>query len=209
MAKKPKSSEIRSGSASARGTETKGAKPSAPRKSWMQTHGRDLKFLVVFAVLMSVYYLAETTHAVNDRFFPWYLRQTAAVSYQVLKTAGFEDVKIEDKSLSGKQGSITVERGCDAVAPTVLFMAAVIASPAAWRLKVPAVFGGFLILMCINVVRIISLFLTRIYWPGAFDVMHLDVWQAAFIFFAIFLWAAWASWAARRRRAPPVSHAAV
>lgn len=176
----------------------------------MQTHGRDLKFLIIFAVLMTIYYFAETTHAVNDEFFPWYLRQTAVVSHGVLKATGFENVSIEDKSLIGKQGSITVERGCDAVAPTVLFMAAVIASPAAWQLKIPAVFGGFLILMCINVFRIISLFLTRLYWPAAFDVMHLDVWQAAFIFLAIFLWAGWASWAARRRRrSSPASHAAV
>ena len=62
-------------------------------------------------------------------------------------------------------------------------------------------FGGVAILMIVNLIRIITLFLTAVHWPNAFDVMHLDVWQAAFIFLAIVLWALWASWAARRRRA--------
>ena len=57
--------------------------------------------------------------------------------------------------------------------------------------------------MVLNLVRVISLFLVRIYSPKAFETMHLDVWQALFIFLAIVLWAVWASRMSRKRMLQP------
>lgn len=102
--------------------------------------------------------------------------------------------------------SVSVERGCDALAPSALFVSAVLASPVSIRSRLIAALGGTLLLMVINLVRIISLYLTRIHWPKAFDVMHLDVWQSLFIFLAILLWAVWATW--ERSRARKKRHAA-
>jgi exosortase/archaeosortase family protein len=164
----------------------------------MESHGRDLRFLVIFAVLMGVYYAATTTAAVKERFFPWYLTLNAETSLVVLHGAGIDYVNRNHHSLNSSRGSIAVERGCDAVEPTALFVSAVLASPVPWLSKFPAVFVGTLILAVVNVVRIVSLFLSAVYWRKAFDILHLDVWQAAFILLAILMWALWASWAVRR-----------
>lgn len=175
-----------------------GGGPPPPR-TWMATHGRDLRFLVIFAVLMGVYYTATTTAAVKERFFPWYLTLNADASVVVLHTVGIDYVKRIQHGLNSPKGSINVERGCDAVEPTALFVSAVLASPVAWMSKLPAVVVGTLILAVVNVIRIVSLFLSAVYWRAAFDILHLDVWQAAFIFLAILMWALWASWAVRRQ----------
>lgn len=187
----------------------RGAGPTPPRPAaaaavrpatWMETHGRDLKFLVIFAALMGVYYLATTTSLLKDRFFPWYLDVNTQASLAVLKTVGYADLNRTGNTLHSKTASITVERGCDAVEPSALFAAAVLASPVVFSSRLIAVVVGVSILMIINLVRIISLYLTAVHWRSAFDVMHLDVWQAVFIFLAIFLWALWASWAVQRQR---------
>ena len=105
------------------------------------------------------------------------------------------------KEMTGAGGeSIHIERGCDAVEPSALFVAAVMASPVPFLSRLSAAVGGTLILMLINLVRVISLFLIRVYAPGAFKIMHLDVWQALFIFLAIALWALWASRNTKNRR---------
>jgi len=173
----------------------------AGRDTWLSTHGRDLRFLAVFGLLMAGYYVLTTTDASEKRFFPWYLKATTDVAGATLHAVGYSEVSVSGNDLVGRKGRITVERGCDAVAPTALFVSAVIASPAAVGFKAVAVVFGVAILMVVNLIRIITLFLTAIHWPAAFDVMHLDVWQAAFIFLAIVLWALWASWAAKRARA--------
>ena len=69
-------------------------------------------------------------------------------------------------------------------------------------LVVAAVLGGVIVRMVLNVIRIITLFLTRLHWPKAFDIMHVDVWQVMFILFAILLWALWASWTTKRMQSP-------
>jgi exosortase/archaeosortase family protein len=99
--------------------------------------------------------------------------------------------------------SIQIERGCDAVEPSALFVVAVLASPVRFRRKIPPVILGTVFLLVLNVIRIVTLFLTGLHLRSLFDTMHLDVWQAAFIVLAILLWAVWASRVARTRARQP------
>lgn len=144
------------------------------------------------------YYLLTTTETMKSRFFPWYLRFNAGASAGALHTFGYDGVEAKETSLTSKKGTISVERGCDAVEPTALFAAAVLASPVAFGTKIPAVIAGALFLALVNIVRIISLFLSAAHWRAAFDILHLDVWQAVFIFLALLLWLMWVSWATKR-----------
>ena len=171
-----------------------------PRPTWLKTHGRDLRFLLTFAFLMGLYYLATTTDTLKKDFFPWYLDATTYVSGSILQACGYDELRVQRRVLDWHGTWLTIERGCDAVAPPALFLSAVLASPAPALFKVYAVLGGTAILMVVNLIRIITLFLTRIHWREAFDVMHLDIWQAAFILLAIVLWAGWASWTTKHRR---------
>lgn len=187
------------------GRSNQGGGASAPpggrrRKSWLATHGRDLRFLLIFGVLMGIYFLATTTSTVKDRFIPWYLQTSARACGGILNFFGDEDVRVEGNAMISTKDrrSVSVERGCDALAPSALFVSAVLASPVALHSRLLASGIGTLLLLAINLFRIISLYLTRVHWPKAFDVMHLDVWQSLFIFLSILFWAVWATWERRR-----------
>ena len=190
----------RAGSHPNRGGSASGPPGGRRRKSWLATHGRDLRFLLIFGVLMGVYFLATTTSTVKDRFIPWYLETSARACGGVLNLCGDTTVRVEGNAMISTQGrrSVSVERGCDALAPSALFVSAVLASPVALSSRLLAAGVGTLLLLVINLFRIISLYLTRVHWPQAFDVMHLDVWQSLFIFLAILFWAVWATWERRR-----------
>ena len=60
------------------------------RKTWLQTHGRDLRFLAIFAFLMGLYYLASTTRYAQDTVFPSYLRLNARVAGAILGFCGYD-----------------------------------------------------------------------------------------------------------------------
>ncbi len=159
----------------------------------------------MFAVLMGGYYFITTTATMKDDFIPWFLGQNARASAAVLHTFGYEDMTRRGNALTSSRGAVTVERGCDALDPCALFVAAVLSTPAAFSSRLLAAIGGACILIVLNLVRIITLFLTAVHWRSAFDVMHLEVWQALFIILAIVLWMTWASWERRRRRKIVVS----
>ncbi len=173
-------------------------------RSWVRSNRSDLRFLLIFGVCLSVYYAATLTSPIKNGFFPTYLRWNASVSGALLQVLG-QDVVVVDQSIGLVGGaSIQVERGCDAVAPSALFVSAVLASPVALGSRLAAAALGSVALMLLNLLRVISLFLVRVYYPKAFDTVHLDVWQALFILLALLLWALWASRASKKAR---LSHA--
>ncbi len=168
-------------------------------RSWYEANRSDLRFLLIFGLCLMLYYLLTLTPPIKEGFFPSYLRLNARVSAAILGAFG-EDVSVEDRSIISVKGpSIEIERGCDAVEPSALFVSAVMASPVPFLSRLAAAGVGTVLLMLLNLVRIVTLYLFRVYYPSAFEAMHLDVWQALFILFALFLWAMWASRAARKR----------
>lgn len=182
---------------SGEGQRGEGPRDGSSGGGWYATHGRDIRFLVIFATLMAVYYLATLTSLVEQQFMPWYLELNARVSGAILNGLGYP-VEVDGSTLVSTY-TIQIRRGCDAVAPSALFVSAVLASPLPFRPRLLAALGGTFFLMTLNLVRIVSLFLIRGYAPSWFNVIHLDVWQAIFIFLAILLWAMWASRMARLR----------
>lgn len=181
---------------------TKRRKPADESRfrRWLRSNRSDLRFLLLFGLFMGTYYLLTLAPPIRDGFFPTYLEWNAGVSGSVLRLFG-EDVTVTGQAMTAAGGeAIHIERGCDAVEPSALFVAAVMASPVPFLSRLTAALGGTLILMVINLMRVISLFLVRVYAPGAFKIMHLDVWQALFIFLAIALWALWASRNTKKHR---------
>lgn len=163
------------------------------RTSWYARNRSDIRFLVIFVLVIGAYYAATVTSPVKNGFFPAYLRLNAAVSGALLRAVG-QDVTVNGQAISSANGpSIQIARGCDAVDPSALFVAAVLASPVRIGAKLLAAGVGTVLLMLLNFLRVASLFLVRVYYPKAFDVIHLDVWQALFIFMAILMWGLWAS----------------
>ena len=90
--------------------------------------------------------------------------------------------------------------GCDAIEPIVLFAAAVLASPVSFRTKIPGILIGWILLLVINLLRLVTLFIVAISFPTLYDVLHEHIWQAVFVVLAIVFWAIWVQWATRPER---------
>jgi exosortase/archaeosortase family protein len=157
-----------------------------------------LRFVGLFALLMGVFYVASITSWFEDLVWVPYLRLNADVSNGILRLLG-QDVTVDDRTISSLRCTILVERGCDAIYPAALYLAAVLAFPVSGRSKLPGVLIGAPALLVINLIRIVSLYFVAAYWRRAFEMMHLEVWQALFIFLAVLFWGIWAWWATHDR----------
>ncbi|MCP4590789.1 MAG: hypothetical protein GY842_08590 [bacterium] len=164
---------------------------------WFQGKRPVLRFVVVFGLVLGLFHAAFFAHLTGAPLFDRYLAANAEVAGMILRAVGY-DTTVEDNVISGRGASITIIRGCDALQPIALFVAAVVALPAGFRTKPPGVALGVLALLALNMLRIVSLYYCRLNHPRAFDIMHYDVWQAVFILAAILLWVVWAQRALRR-----------
>ncbi len=173
----------------------------ATRFEWFHNKRPVFQFVGLFAVLMGVFYALTFIPVLNKTALPGLQKANAEVSTAILNLFG-EGATSQGTSINSSRYNINIAHGCDAIEPAALFVAAVLAFPASFRSKFPALFAGTSLLLVINLIRIISLFYTGIYWPAAFETMHVDVWQPAFIVLSLFLWTLWALWATKPRPRP-------
>ena len=170
--------------------------PASP--GWIYSKRPVLAFVVLFGVLMGGFYGLTALPAVDLKVIPAYMRLNAVASSGVINIFG-EGAGARGTTVSSSRFSVDIQHGCDAIAPTLLFASAVLAFPAPMASKFFGVVVGSMILAVINLIRIIALFFTGIYFPKAFEIMHVDVWQPVFILLALTLWIAWAWWATGKK----------
>ena len=158
-----------------------------------------LRFVLVLVCLMGVFNVSFLYWISRGPFFEGYLALNADICAAILNALG-ENAKAIGVQLSSSRYALEIKRGCDGLQASVFFAIAVLASPCrvAMLARLPVILLGTLFLLLFNLVRIVSLYYTGIYFPGMFDIMHVDVWQAVFIFAPLFLWAMWARSVERR-----------
>jgi len=160
------------------------------------------RFVLGVGVLMGAFYaiyLPEWKYDAAGWFLSWNLPLHAEVTGAVLRLLG-TDAHVSGTFVEAPLFQMEVVRGCDALEPAALFLAAVLAFPVRIRTKVVGAVVGILCMEATNVVRLVTLFYVGAFWPNHFRMMHEDVWQASFIVLSVVYWAIWALWASR----PPV-----
>ena len=177
-------------------THAKGKQPASA--VWVGSKRPVFIFVGVFVLLMGAFYAITFLRVMNTKVLPGLQVFNARVSTGIMNIFG-ENAQAIDTNITSQRYSVNIKHGCDAIEPIALFVAAVLAFPAPWRTKLPGLLIGTLILTALNIVRIISLFYIGIHWNAAFDTMHIDVWQPAFIVFSLFFWVVWALWATKPR----------
>jgi len=155
-------------------------------KNWWQQKHPVLLFGLVFLCLMIVFYGIIYAGFFRNNIHPHLLSVNSGIASFILNLMGQQTQSMGSVILSNFF-SIDIKQGCDALEPIALFSAIALAYPAGIIKKVQGVFIAVLILFILNIVRIVSLFLTGVYFESVFDLMHIDVWQFLFMLFAILL----------------------
>jgi exosortase H (IPTLxxWG-CTERM-specific) len=169
--------------------QTKAPFFSGVRSKWQQIWPV-LFFVLGFAVLMILFYVFWLSDYFQNNIQPIIISMNSGISSFVLNIFGM-GTKAVGENISSPRFSVNIARGCDAVEAMALFASALLAFPARWNYKLIGFFVGIAALFILNIVRVVSLFLTGIYFPKAFEIMHVEVWQVVFIIFAIGLWIFW------------------
>lgn len=154
-------------------------------------------FCIAIAAIMAIYfwiYNQPFFDAINLPIVKGY----AWIGHKILNIFG-QGTSFENTVIINKIFQIDISKGCDAVTPTILFLAAVLTFPIAFKLKTPALLIAPLALAALNVIRIVSLFLIGVYAPSFFEFAHIELWQVIFIVFCFIGWLYWLIWANKKK----------
>jgi exosortase/archaeosortase family protein len=149
-----------------------------------------LSFLVIAAILFSVYSFPYPDGSLGQRWANAYLSAYAHMSGLVLRLFD-PSVVVADRSITGRY-AVRIIRGCDAIDAQILMLAAVFATHVhSWRWRIGGAVVGFLAVTAANVVRICSLYYIGALFPSQFDFFHHEVWPLLLIALAAGLFVLW------------------
>lgn len=179
-------------------SKDKKAKPKVKETpSWKKTYQekKSLIHYTIFVIGFTIFFLVLTNQAWFETIAAPILAAYAWISSGILNLFGMGTSANAENINSGPY-SLQIKKGCDAIAPMILYAVSILAFPIAMRWKWKGVLYGIVALAIMNIIRIVTLyFFGRYTSEEIFDIMHVDVWQILFIAFTVFLWLYWMRWA--------------
>lgn len=165
--------------------------PATPAPSWRQ-YRREIAFLAVFLLLLGGGFTLISLNWVNDHVIEPFTAGIARVSGAVLDLIG-QNVTMQGTIIRNTRFAVNIRNGCNGVEAMLIFLAAVLAFPASWRSRLLGLGIGILAIQAVNLIRVVALFLTGVYFPALFDASHTVVWQTLVILSGVLLWIFWAN----------------
>jgi exosortase H (IPTLxxWG-CTERM-specific) len=175
-----------------------GGVAAAPTVTGWRRYRREIRFLTLFMLLLGGSFSLLAWNPVNDGFVEPLTGAIAKVGGVTLNLLG-QEVTRTGTVLRGPRFAVSIHNGCNGVEAMVIFLAAVLAFPAAWPARLGGLALGIVVIQLVNLVRVVALYLTGVYLPTLFDASHTVVWQTLVILSAVLLWMFWASRFAPRR----------
>src|SRR5436305_3591793 len=172
--------------------------PSPAAGSFWQRNRRELTFLLLFLVILGGSFTLISFNWVNDHAVEPFTAGIARMSGAVLRLLG-QNVTMSGTVIRNPHFAVNIRNGCNGIEAMLIFLAAVLAFPASWKSRLAGLGLGILAIQAINLVRVVALFLTGVYFPKIFDTSHTVIWQTIVILFGVLLWIFWAN----RFAAPP------
>ena len=154
------------------------------------------RFLLLFFVLLVLFEVPLLLRPVDEHVVQPFTRGIAVVSAALLNGLG-QATTVSGTTILGRCFSVNINNGCNGLEATLFLLAAVLAFPATPKQKTIAAVAGVSLIQGVNLVRVVTLFLTGCYRRDWFDAMHLAIWQTIVFAVAIFYFAYWT------RRATP------
>jgi exosortase H (IPTLxxWG-CTERM-specific) len=167
------------------------ATPPNQRPTGWRAYRREIQFLVLFIVLLGGGFALVAWQPVNDGFVEPFTAGIAKVSAKILDLLG-QETTMNGTRVYGRNFAVDIENGCNGIEAMIIFLSATLSFPASWKARMTGLVIGAIGIQIVNLVRVVALFLTGVYFPSLFDSSHTVVWQTVVILFAVLLWIFWA-----------------
>lgn len=158
-----------------------------------------IRFLLTFLAIHVVLFALELLNPVQVHVVqPW--TELLARASKLIMTQVDSDVMAVGRVLQSQSSGfgVSIEAGCNGVEACLILLAAILAFPSTWAMKLAGVVLGFVAVQGVNLLRIISLYYLGKWNTQVFEFAHLYLWQALIMLDVLVVWLLWVRAVARR-----------
>jgi exosortase H (IPTLxxWG-CTERM-specific) len=177
------------------------SKTSTPKPQGWRAYRDEIVFLSLFALILGAGFTLISLQPINDHVIEPFTALVAKASGISLDLIG-QGVEMQGTIIRNPKFAVNIRNGCNGVETMIIFLAAVLAFPAGLKSKLAGLAIGIVAIQGINLIRVVALFLTGVYFPSFFDSSHTVVWQTIVIASGVVFWILWANRFATRPARP-------
>lgn len=156
----------------------------------MLLRNRRARFLTIFLLTLFASFAFIAWNPINDRLIIPFTSAIAAVASWILNLLG-QQTSAFGTSISSASFAVDVKNGCNGIEAMLILLAAILAFPMSWRVRLQGIVLGTLLIQILNMIRITTLYLLGKYHPQLFDIFHNAVWQVVIVFSAVVFFFEW------------------
>lgn len=151
-----------------------------------------LRFFFLFLAIQSGLFIAELSRPIQRALVLPFTESIANISAWIIKLFD-EQVSSQGIIIRDMQNgfAVSIQAGCNGVEAVIVLVAAMIAFPSPWKMKLIGIGVGFLAIQGMNLLRIISLFYLGQWNQTAFEWAHLYIWQALIMLDVLIVFLVW------------------
>lgn len=144
------------------------------------------RFAITYIILMGVFFFLisftplQKVIDINDGYTKGVVVVTSRVLDILHIPSSYHGSLIQLPSIS-----LDVKFGCNGLEAVMIYSVAVIAFPAAWRMRIIGIIAGFIVIQVLNIIRIAGLAYSGVYFKRLFELMHIYVAQGIMIAVAL------------------------
>lgn len=167
-----------------------------------------IRFFLIFLLLLPALMVLELTNPAQQWLvLPWtsLLTRISAFLLSLFDPGVLSYGKV---LMDAKTGiGVSVEAGCNGIEACLILIAAMVAYPADWKMKLVGLLAGSLAVQVVNVLRVVSLFYLARWDKEFFEFAHLYLWQALIMIDVLVVWLVWIRLVAKQasEASPPPS----
>lgn len=154
------------------------------------------KFTVTYLVLMSFFFVLIALEPIQNviDLNGLYTKAIVSITAKILEIMGILCTCWGSViTISGI--SLDIKFGCNGLESVMIYSVGILSFPATWKKKLLGIIAGFIVIQIINIIRIVALAYSCIYFKTLFEYIHIYIAQGMMIAVALGIYLLWINYA--------------
>lgn len=154
------------------------------------------RFAVTYLVLMSLFFLLIALKPIQNivDLNGLYTKAILFITAKILEIMGLSST-CHGSIITVSGIGLDVKFGCNGLEAVMIYAVGIISFPATWEKKLLGIVAGFIVIQIINIIRIVALAYSCVYFKTLFEYIHVYVAQGIMIAIALGIYLLWINYA--------------
>ena len=154
------------------------------------------RFAITYLVLISLFFLLIAMKPIQNivDLNGLYTKTIIFITAKILEIMGISCI-CQGPIITIAGISLHVKFGCNGLEAVLIYAAAIISFPATWGKKLLGIIAGFIVIQIINIIRIVTLAYSCIYFKDLFEYIHIYIAEGIMIAVALGMYIYWIGYA--------------